>query len=157
MKKEQLEKLVEEGYSIRKIAKETKKGYSTIRYWLNHYELKTTPRRSPYLCKTCGESNPNNFYQRRKSECRFCSVEKDKKRLKSYKQLSVEYKGGKCAICNYNKSIEALQFHHLDPKKKDPNYTSMKNWSFESKKKELDKCILVCANCHAEIHANMTS
>lgn len=63
----------------------------------------------------------------------------------------VEYKGGVCIVCGYNKSIEALQFHHLDPKQKD-FAISGKSWAFDRLKEEVDKCILVCANCHIEIH-----
>lgn len=63
----------------------------------------------------------------------------------------VEYKGGSCQNCNYNKSIGALEFHHLVPNEKDFSISS-KSYSFEKLKKEVDKCILVCSNCHIEIH-----
>lgn len=66
----------------------------------------------------------------------------------------VAYKGGCCEICGYNKSISALQFHHRNPNEKDFNI-SRKSYSFERLKKEVDKCILVCANCHAEIHEKL--
>lgn len=63
----------------------------------------------------------------------------------------IKYKGGKCQKCGYDKCEEALEFHHLDPTKKDFN-VSKHSFSFETMKKEVDKCILVCANCHREIH-----
>jgi restriction endonuclease S subunit len=63
----------------------------------------------------------------------------------------VEYKGGKCQICDYNKSINALQFHHLNPNEKDFTISG-KSLSFERLKNEVDKCVLVCSNCHSEIH-----
>lgn len=63
----------------------------------------------------------------------------------------VEYKGGCCCRCGYNKSMNVLQFHHLDPAKKDFTIGG-KSWSYERLKEEVDKCILVCANCHIEIH-----
>lgn len=66
----------------------------------------------------------------------------------------VKYKGGKCEICSYNKSVNALQFHHKNPKDKDFT-VSGKSLSFEKLKKEVDKCVLVCANCHAEIHEGL--
>lgn len=66
----------------------------------------------------------------------------------------VEYKGGECKCCGYNKSIKALEFHHLDPKEKDFTMSG-KSWSFERLKKEADKCILVCNRCHVEIHDNL--
>lgn len=67
------------------------------------------------------------------------------------KLKAVEYKGGKCQICGYNKCVRSLQFHHLDPNEKDFGISGGTK-SFEKLKPELDKCILVCANCHCEIH-----
>lgn len=63
----------------------------------------------------------------------------------------VEYKGGKCEKCGYDKFLQALEFHHLDPKEKDFTISG-KSWSFEKLKTEVDKCILLCSNCHIEIH-----
>ena len=68
------------------------------------------------------------------------------------KEALVEYKGGKCVRCGYSKCIDALEFHHRDPSKKDFS-VSGKTWSLERLKKEVDKCDLVCSNCHREIHA----
>ena len=70
------------------------------------------------------------------------------------KLKAIEYKGGCCQICGYNKSIRALQFHHLDPTQKDFGISGGTK-SFEKMKPELDKCILVCANCHCEIHEGL--
>jgi len=65
----------------------------------------------------------------------------------------VLYKGGKCEICGYNKCLGALDFHHLNPNEKDFSISdSSKYHNLEEMKKEVDKCILVCANCHREIH-----
>ena len=73
-------------------------------------------------------------------------------RWKKRKVDAVEYKGGCCERCGYNKCIGALEFHHLDPTKKDGVWTKMRLWGHERLHAELDKCILVCANCHREIH-----
>jgi predicted transcriptional regulator len=73
-------------------------------------------------------------------------------RREKKKQL-VEYKGGKCEICGYNKCIAALEFHHVDKLKKDFTISS-NSQSFEKLKKEVDKYLLVCSNCHKEIHYN---
>ncbi len=70
------------------------------------------------------------------------------------KRRAVEYKGGKCAICGYDKTVEALSFHHGTDKEFGigaKGYT--RSWG--KAKTELDKCVLVCANCHAEIHAGL--
>ncbi|MCX6718519.1 MAG: HNH endonuclease signature motif containing protein [Candidatus Staskawiczbacteria bacterium] len=79
------------------------------------------------------------------------------KRRRKIKLLSIQYKGGKCQICGYNKYPGALDLHHIDGKQKsfgigDKGYTR----SWEITRKELDKCILVCANCHREIEAGIT-
>jgi len=64
----------------------------------------------------------------------------------------IEYKGGKCVLCGYNKPVpRAYAFHHRYPNEKDFNI-STKNWSFEALKREVDKCDLLCQNCHAEVH-----
>lgn len=72
------------------------------------------------------------------------------------KQKSLEYKGGKCSVCGYFRCQRALQFHHLDPSKKDFTISG-KSKAWETIRQELDKCALVCANCHAEIHAGILS
>lgn len=86
--------------------------------------------------------------------CKKCRVDAVVKRRLKVKQDAINYKGGCCSKCGYDKCRSALEFHHLDPSQKDfgvgeKGYT--KAW--ETIKMELDKCILVCANCHREIHA----
>lgn len=71
---------------------------------------------------------------------------------KRLKQLLVSYKGGKCEICGYDKCISALEFHHKNPKDKDFSISSGKYLSIQKCKQEVDKCILVCSNCHRELH-----
>ena len=68
--------------------------------------------------------------------------------------MAVEYKGGCCEICSYNRCIEALEFHHVDPKTKEFGISSKGySRSWEKVKTEIEKCILLCANCHREYHA----
>lgn len=75
-------------------------------------------------------------------------------RKRKLKQQLVEYKGGKCCLCGYDKSMRSLHFHHLDEKTKEFDVTS-KGYNIDRLKKEADKCILVCANCHGEIHEGL--
>ena len=85
--------------------------------------------------------------------CKICRVEYVQKRRVKIKVMAVEYKGGKCIKCGYDKCIAALEFHHLDENKKDFSISKKghcKSW--ESVKKELDKCVILCANCHRELH-----
>lgn len=87
-----------------------------------------------------------------KRHCGKCSSEAVQRRRDKIKRLAVEYKGGKCSVCGYDTCIAALQFHHLDPTKKEFGVASKghtRSWS--RVRDEIDKCILVCANCHAEI------
>ena len=78
------------------------------------------------------------------------------KRRKKIKTMAVEYLGGKCMSCSYCRSIDALDFHHLDTNSKDFGVSKdglTRSW--ERVRKELDKCVLLCANCHREIHAGV--
>ena len=80
------------------------------------------------------------------------------RRRKKVRQMSVEYKGGKCEECGYNRCIDAFEFHHSDLSKKDfgiseKGYT--RSWSRVMQ--ELDKCRLLCANCHRELHAKLAA
>ena len=74
---------------------------------------------------------------------------------KRTKELLVEYKGGKCEFCGYNKCLEALEFHHIDETTKE-FAVSGSTKSLEKQKKEADKCYMLCANCHRELHAGFT-
>jgi hypothetical protein len=78
-----------------------------------------------------------------------------KERVKNHRQRlrskALKYKGAKCALCGYDKCERALQFHHIDPEKKSFAIGS-KLIAWEKLKKELDKCMLLCANCHLETH-----
>lgn len=86
--------------------------------------------------------------------CTKCMAEAVIKRRKKLKQMAVDYLGGCCQLCGYNKTLSALDFHHKDPSQKDFGISANgATRSFEKLKIELDKCILVCANCHREIHA----
>ena len=64
--------------------------------------------------------------------------------------------GNKCNLCGYDKTVAALEFHHINPEEKDYNIAAKGTChQLETDLKEVQKCILVCANCHREIHENM--
>jgi len=91
-----------------------------------------------------------------KFRCIKCGVEAMKRRRQRMRVEIREYKGGKCLICGYNKCIDALDFHHIDPSKKEFGFGKKSySTSMDKLKKEADKCVLVCANCHREIHAGL--
>ena len=70
------------------------------------------------------------------------------------KDRMVESMGGKCQCCGYNKTNRALAFHHINPNEKDLGFadTRANPKSWKKIVEELRKCILVCHNCHSEIH-----
>lgn len=78
------------------------------------------------------------------------------KRRKKIRQLAIEFKGGKCEVCGYGRCPEVLEFHHLDSSKKDFGI-SLKGYTrgWKRVKEELKKCVLLCANCHREVHAGI--
>ena len=79
-----------------------------------------------------------------------------KRRRKKLREMAREYKGNKCIICGYNKCPRALSFHHIDPKKKDFTLSDRgltRSWA--KILEEIDKCVLLCANCHMEVHDGM--
>lgn len=104
------------------------------------------------LCSVCGKTF---IYSRDKrggsttTRCGKCGVQKWRK---AKKLKAIEYKGGKCEICGYSKCIWALEFHHINPELKLFEIGN-NTFSWEKNQKELDKCILVCANCHREIES----
>jgi hypothetical protein len=69
-----------------------------------------------------------------------------------FKQRVIRYLGGSCAHCNYSKCPAALHVHHLDPSKKEFSIGASRCRKWEAVQGELDKCVLLCANCHAEAH-----
>jgi len=82
---------------------------------------------------------------------KICKHRKDKRNMK--KTALISYKGGKCERCGLvDDCVDIYDFHHLDPKEKDFSISCYSGKSLENLKKEVDKCILVCANCHRKIH-----
>tara|TARA_R110000751_G_scaffold117506_1_gene217734 strand:+ start:1631 stop:1924 length:294 start_codon:yes stop_codon:yes gene_type:complete len=71
------------------------------------------------------------------------------------KKALIDYKGGKCCICGYNRYAGSLDFHHIGKKNFTIGEANHGQASMDALKKEVDKTILVCKNCHAEIHAGM--
>lgn len=64
--------------------------------------------------------------------------------------------GGKCKICGYDKCLDALDFHHLNPSIKDGGVNSMiRQAGIAKAKTEAEKCLLVCSNCHRELHSKL--
>lgn len=105
------------------------------------------------LCKRCSKeikpNKKNKIYN--KNYCVGCLVSVRRNKLK---ERAIQYKGGKCQNCGYNKCKRALTFHHLDPSKKtfELNSNNMFAMAWKKVEEELNKCILLCSNCHFELH-----
>ena len=97
-------------------------------------------------------------------QTKFCSIDCKNKSLQSYqaqqlrgtkrKRILVAELGGCCSICGYKKNLSALTFHHINPEEKNfqLDLRSLSNRKQARIDKEVKKCILVCQNCHSEIH-----
>ena len=159
MQENTLRELVSQGKSTYQIASALNISQTNVRYWLKKLDLKTSPSyySRKIKCKLCGEKDIEKMMikgggRRAKTICKKCHNIRTIERQRKNKKAALEYKGNKCKRCNYNKCTAALEFHHRDPGEKDPNWINLRSWSLDRIYKELDKCDLVCANCHREIH-----
>jgi hypothetical protein len=103
-------------------------------------------------CKIHGKTKHRMQSDNSTYRCVKCNSESVKRWKRKIKIMSVQYKGGCCEMCGYNKCMSGLSFHHKDPNEKDFGISSRGTRSWNRTKKELDKCTLLCNNCHAEIH-----
>lgn len=103
-------------------------------------------------------SSPNALTEEERLEkLRKRNVQKVVNRRKKIKEQAIRYKGSSCLICGYNRCIGALEFHHLNPNEKDFAIANMYTKNWEIIKSELDKCVLLCANCHREVETGFVS
>lgn len=169
MEKEYLERMIEEGNSLNKIAKESGRCLSTVQHWIKKYNLKSNFKRfadqekvkygSERYCPKCEKMvSIDRFHSKRgvkyaSTYCKSCTTDITVDRKRKLKELMVEYKGGCCQKCGYKKYLGALEFHHLNPDEKDFNPSHLSTYIFDERvKEELDKCLLLCSNCHRETH-----
>jgi len=101
-----------------------------------------------------GENITEYRYNDRERRCRDCMQSERVEKTRGLKQKAIEYKGGKCEDCGGVFHRRAYDFHHLNPEEKEGKLTQM----FRSRKweyilPELDKCVLLCANCHRIRHS----
>lgn len=102
---------------------------------------------SRIYCYECSAESARSDYKSRKHQKTILR--------KSMKLQAVKLLGGKCSICGYDKCIDALEFHHENPKIKEFKLGSGNTMSWKEYKQEALKCILVCSNCHKEIHSKL--
>jgi len=88
-------------------------------------------------------------------KCLECSSDYSYELKKRNKLRAIEYKGGKCTKCGYDKSVTALHFHHIDFRAKSFDISANISKKWDTLQNELDKCILLCMNCHFEEHERL--
>jgi hypothetical protein len=121
-------------------------------------------------CKKCKlVKNTKEFYKQKQkgkkngqlweyfdSYCISCRLNYTYERSREYKQKAYQYKGGKCADCGLNDDPSIFDFHHLDPNQKDFEIGEGRRMELsEEVKRELDKCVLLCSNCHRRRHTKL--
>lgn len=169
---ESLKKYVEEGLSTREIGKRINKSQGSVRHWLKKEGLVTSPKKidkypivaGKKICSSCSSDKElDEFYYKEKGNkrlsnvCKVCSNKSTIELLISTKVKMIKYKGGKCENCNIkyeNDNYCIFDFHHINPLIKDKNFRSVRGWSWERIKKEIDNCKLLCSNCHRLEHKN---
>lgn len=85
--------------------------------------------------------------------------ERVKQWRKNTKAKMIAAMGNQCCICGYNKCSKSMDFHHLNPEEKEHSFGKIMAHptKWENIALELKKCVLVCSNCHGEIHAGITT
>ena len=108
------------------------------------------------VCPGCEENKDESCFnktgKRLQSLCKPCFVQYTTNRFLWMKIRAIIYKGGECQECGYSKCHATMEFHHLNPSEKDYQWNKLRKRSWEGIKHELDKCVLLCANCHREAH-----
>ncbi len=172
VERERLEELLGAGLSIRAIAAELGVSYTTVRHWLARHGLSTPRARrlaetaaaretgEQTVEATCPVHGLTPFVRRRNGgfRCRLCRSAAVDRRRRAVKRILVEEAGGACGLCGYDRYAGALQFHHIVPAEKSFGLSDGGvARSLERARREAAKCVLVCANCHAEIEAGLAT
>lgn len=163
----ELRSLVDEGLSVEGIARRLGVGSTTARRWLKQHGLRThaSHRRDVLAaerqsggrdvqapCPKHGSTRHILVPREGRLRCAKCRAEAVARRRRKVKEILVAEAGGKCVVCGYSRHMAALQFHHLDPSTKSFGLGVRGiTRSLASLKKEAEKCVLLCANCHAEV------
>ena len=166
-----LENLINLNCSQREIGEKLGYSQSNIKYWLKIFDLKTKIKqynkdskglRIEKICPKCKIVKPiNEFYKRSNRSdgggyCKKCSNNVTVERIKNIKIKMILYKGGHCENCGLKLEDShycIFDFHHTNPNNKDPNFKRIKFQKWEIIIKEIDKCELLCSNCHRIKHA----
>jgi predicted transcriptional regulator len=166
---QELEELIEHGLTLQRIAKELNVSEWTVRYWIERYKLPRPAEirrehilgalRTRSAKRYCPHHGTAELFVDRlghRAQCKQCRSEAVARRRRKVKRILVDEAGGKCARCGYDRCQAALQFHHLDPASKSFGIAGKGfTRSIDELRAEASKCILLCANCHAEVEAGL--
>ena len=161
----ELEALVDAGLSLRAIAARLDVSYSTVRHWLERYGMQTRRAAQPRgtnartverECPLHGVSKFVSYSAHDYHRCEKCRAERVVAHRRKVKSLLIAEAGGGCRLCGYDRYPGALQFHHLDPNVKSFNL-GLRGVarSLARCRAEASKCVLLCANCHAEVEGGV--
>jgi transposase len=164
----ELEPLVEAGLSIAQIAAKVDRSKATVRHWLKEHGLRThrAERRGISVdgaqrrLLRCPRHGSVEFALRSTGgyRCTKCRAEAVSRRRRRVKRLLVAEAGGRCNLCGYDRCVAALEFHHVVPAEK--RFALSQRGlarSLDKARAEAAKCVLLCANCHAEVEAGMVA
>jgi len=87
--------------------------------------------------------------------CRDCSGKHDIERARVFKKRAIEHLGGRCVDCGFKGHYASFEFHHEKPEEKEMNWNKMRKKSWINLLPELNKCILLCSNCHGVVHCKL--
>jgi len=167
--RDEIEMLVDGGATLTEIAEALDRSVSTIRYWLGRYGLKTGNQRGrrPRVTEgastetfECAHHGPTEFVLEGRGyyRCKRCRSAAVAKRRRKVKQQLVEEAGGSCVLCGYSRWQGALQFHHVEPSGKEFHLAHHgHSRSIARSRAEAQKCVLLCANCHAEVEGGFAT
>lgn len=111
-----------------------------------------------YQCKTYkGKKEFSPYNLKNNGCCRECSSDNDIQRNRVLKLKSIEYLGGKCDHCGFIGHYSSYDFHHINYLEKEFDWSKARKKSFEKIKPELNKCIVLCRNCHQMIHTKLNN
>lgn len=124
--------------------------------WANRDKIEKKQQLMPEKeCPICNKKfRPKNSAANQRTCCYDCMPDGVQLTRGGFLAKLKEAKGGKCIKCGYNKCLKALEFHHLDPSKKDFTISN-DHFKLLDAVNESKKCILLCSNCHKELHDNM--
>ena len=106
-------------------------------------------------CKECHKESVLKTRQKSLDMYRIRDREKKSKYYRDKRSKVDEYKKAGCAMCG-EKELVCLDFHHIDPSTKEFNIGKQFHIrSFKDIEKEIEKCVVLCANCHRKVHAGI--